>query len=147
LREEDLTSLAIVGLLEEQQLERHPPDLPVGVQSFPDHEPAQASGVQRHDGDELDVNVLTVYVNAWAGALEPDQRGDSRAGGARRDTARDLESLLILVEFEAPTIVPAYQAVAALNICPDSRPELLEQGVGRTFRLSADPVEVGRGVL
>src|SRR5262245_36488356 len=93
-------SLAIVfRFLEEQLLERHFPNLPVGVVGLTDGEPALPRGVEHHDGNELHVHIFALHVNTTPVAHEPhggrylwrSTRGLGADAG--RDRPSDLEFL------------------------------------------------------
>jgi hypothetical protein len=71
-----LESLRLFGLLEEEQLECHPADLPIRVHGFADDETTNARVVQGHNRREVDVDVLAGDVNPTAGAFELDDGAD-----------------------------------------------------------------------
>ena len=126
-------SLAIVfRFLEEQLLERHPSNLPVGVVGLTDGEPALACGVERHDGHELHVHIFALHVNTTPGAFEPNRSGDlwRAARGLGADAGRDqpshLELVAVVMEFETPVIVAIEDAVAMLHVCTDAGAKLFE---------------------
>ena len=55
------SSLDIAEFLEEQQLERHTSDFPVGVHRLAHDEPACTGDIQGHDREEVYVNVLAPH--------------------------------------------------------------------------------------
>ena len=128
----DASLAIVVGFLEEQLLERHSPDLPVGVVGLTNGKPALACGVERHDGHELDVHIFALHVNTTPLAREPNRSGDlwrpARGLGADagRDQPRDLELVALIMEFKTPLIVAIEDPVAMLHVAADSGAKLLE---------------------
>ena len=126
-------SLAIVfRFLEEQQFERHSPDLPIGVVGLTDEKPALACGVERHDGHELHVHIFALHVNTTPLAREANRSGDlwrpARGLGADagRDQPRDLKLVALVMEVKMPMIVAIEDPVAMLHVAANSGAKLLE---------------------
>src|SRR5262245_56987528 len=67
-------SLRFFGLLEEENLERHPAELPVRVHGFADDEPTDSVRVERDDGCEVHVDILALHMNTAPDALELHDR-------------------------------------------------------------------------
>ena len=146
-------SVAIFGFLEEQLLERHSPDLPIGVDSLTDSEPALAGDVERHHSDELHIDVFALHVNTTPVAHEPNRSGhawgSARGLGADagRHQPRDLELVSFVMEFKAPEITPIKDTVAVLHVRSDSGAKVFEHRLRRTLRLRSNPIEVVGGVI
>jgi len=146
-------SVAIFRFLEEQLLERHSPDLPIGVDGFTDSEPALAGDVERHHSDELHIDVFALHVNTTPVAHEPNRRGhewgSARGLGAAagRHQPRDLELVSFVMEFKAPVITPIKDTVAVLHVRSDSGAKVFEHRLRRTLRLRSNPIKVVGGVI
>ena len=84
--------LRFLDFLEEQQFERHPPQFPVRVHRLPNDEAAHPGGINGNDGGEINVDVLTLDVNASAHSLELHDRRDL----AVAKEARHLEHLSLI---------------------------------------------------
>ena len=140
-------SLAKVGFLEEQLLERHSPDLPVGEDGLTDGESALSGDVEGHDGDKLHIDIFTLHVNTTPVSHEPHRSGHVRgpAGGLSatgRDEPQDFELISFVMEFKAPLILAIENTIAMLHVGSDSRAKLLEHRQRRTLRLCGYPIEV-----
>lgn len=128
----DASFAIVVGFLEEQLLECHSPDLPVGVDGLTHGKPALSRNVESDHGDEIHVHVFTLHVNTTPIAREPHRTGDlwRSARGLGADTGRDqpcnLELVALVMEFETPMIVAIEDAVAMLHVAADSGAKLLE---------------------
>jgi hypothetical protein len=126
-------SLAIVfGFLEEQLLERHSPDLPIGVDGLTHGKPALTRHVKSYHGDEIHVHVFALHVNTTPDPLEPNRSGDlwrsARGLGADagRDRPSDFELVALVMEFEMPPIVSIEYAVAMLHVGANASAKVLE---------------------
>ena len=147
-------SLAIVfGFLEEQLLERHSPDLPIGVDGLTHGKPALTRHVKSYHGDEIHVHVFALHVNTTPVAHEPNRRGhewgSARGLGADagRHQPRDLELVSFVMEFKAPVITPIKDTVAVLHVRSDSGAKVFEHRLRRTLRLRSNPIKVVGGVI
>ena len=107
---------------------------------LPNDEAAHPGGINGNDGGEVDVDVLTLDVNASAHSLELHHRGDLVIA----NEARHLEHIGIVfrVELELPAVGPAKQSVASPHILFDMSLKALEHQCCAAFRLRANPIEV-----